>query len=103
MRATNRGLLKDCSVSELMTMRERGMSNAEIAKALDVSRATIYRYIGAPTRRKKAESIVPDPHREEKPRPEPPKPGRNSASLPAKAEIKSHGLHGGGRGRYLIG
>ena len=96
MRATNRGLLKDCSVSDLMTMRERGMSNAEIAKALDVSRATIYRYIGAPTKRKKAESTIPDPPRPEESRPEGTRKERNPISVPAQTEIKAHGLHGGG-------
>ena len=39
-------LTDSVSVSELLTMREKGMSNKEIAKSLDVSPATIYAYIG---------------------------------------------------------
>lgn len=34
------------SVEELLTMRECGLGNAEIAKRLDTSPATIYKYIG---------------------------------------------------------
>ena len=42
----SRPLTKEISVSEMMTMRESGMSNEEIANSLDVSVMTIYRYIG---------------------------------------------------------
>lgn len=40
-------ILDEISVSELLTMRnEQGMTNKEIAEALDVSRSSIYRLIG---------------------------------------------------------
>ena len=39
-------LTDSVSVSELMTMRESGLTNAEIAKRLDVTPAAIYKYIG---------------------------------------------------------
>lgn len=41
-----RNLTKDVSISELMHMREEGMSNKEIAERLDVSYITILRLIG---------------------------------------------------------
>ena len=40
------GLHKDLSQSELLSMREQGMSNAEIAEALGVGYQTILRNIG---------------------------------------------------------
>lgn len=52
---TNRTLSMDVSTAELLTMRARGMSNIEIAAAVGVSRATIYRHIGAERPRKKDE------------------------------------------------
>jgi transcriptional regulator with XRE-family HTH domain len=40
-------ILDEVSISELLTMRnEQGMTNQEIAEALDVSRSSIYRLIG---------------------------------------------------------
>lgn len=39
-------LSHDISRSELLTMREMGMTNAEIARSLDTTPATIIRYIG---------------------------------------------------------
>lgn len=39
-------LSKELNTNELMYMRDQGMSNREIAKALDVSPATIYNWIG---------------------------------------------------------
>ena len=39
-------LIRDVSVSELMGMRESGMSNKEIASALDISYQTVLRFIG---------------------------------------------------------
>lgn len=39
-------LTDSVSVEELLTMRECGLGNAEIAKRLDTSPATIYKYIG---------------------------------------------------------
>ena len=39
-------LTDEISVSELETMRESGMTNAQIAKNLDVSVHTVMRYIG---------------------------------------------------------
>ena len=39
-------LMRDMSYSELMHMREDGMSNQEIAKVLDVSYQTVLRQIG---------------------------------------------------------
>lgn len=41
-----RSLLRDMSKSELQGMRDNGMSNAEIAEALDVSYATVYAILG---------------------------------------------------------
>lgn len=41
-----RSLLKDVSISELMSMRDSGMSNAEIADSLGVSYATVLHAIG---------------------------------------------------------
>jgi predicted transcriptional regulator len=34
------------TASEMLTMREEGMSNHDIAKALDISVPTVLRYIG---------------------------------------------------------
>lgn len=42
-----RTLLKDISKSELEHMREGGMTNQDIANALDISISTVYRMIGA--------------------------------------------------------
>ena len=42
-----KSLLKEVSREELLTMRESGMTNRDIANSLDVSIATIYRHIGA--------------------------------------------------------
>lgn len=39
-------LLHDVSINELLTMRDSGMTNAEIAKSLDTTPATIRNYIG---------------------------------------------------------
>lgn len=39
-------LTDSVSIDEMRTMRECGLGNAEIAKRLDVTPATIYRYIG---------------------------------------------------------
>lgn len=39
-------LYKDVTVSEMLTLRQEGLSNHQIAKRLDVSEATVYRYIG---------------------------------------------------------
>ena len=39
-------LLADVSMAELHQLREDGMTNREIAEHLDVSYATIYRYLG---------------------------------------------------------
>ena len=36
----------DVSASEMRSMREQGMTNQQIAKALDISTQTVYRYIG---------------------------------------------------------
>ena len=34
------------SVNEMLEMRKQGLSNADIANLLEISRATVYRYIG---------------------------------------------------------
>ena len=54
----SKSLLKDVSISELLGMRDSGMTNRDIANTLDVSIATIYKYIGAqpPQMRKKRET-----------------------------------------------
>lgn len=42
-----KSLLKEVSIDELAKMRESGMTNRDIANTLNVSVATIYKYIGA--------------------------------------------------------
>ena len=58
-----KSLMKDVSVSDLLVMRDSGMTNKEIASALDVSLATIYKYIGAqpPQMKKAREPVCPKP------------------------------------------
>lgn len=41
-----RKLLKDLSIDELLRMRNAGMTNTDIANALDISYASVYRLIG---------------------------------------------------------
>lgn len=41
-----RSVLKDIDLETMYSMRREGMNNAEIAKALDLSRQTVIRYIG---------------------------------------------------------
>lgn len=43
---TKRKLIKDVDVQTMFEMRERGMTNSEIAEALDVKYNTIIRHIG---------------------------------------------------------
>lgn len=45
-------LLADVSMAELHQLREEGMTNREIAEHLDVSVATIYRYLGKQPKKK---------------------------------------------------
>lgn len=53
-------LLDEISITELLKMREEhGMSNAEIAAALDVSPKTIIRHIGRGPRSKNRTRGVP--------------------------------------------
>lgn len=42
-----KSLSSEVTISEMMSMREQGMSNQEIADALEISRVTVIRYIGA--------------------------------------------------------
>ena len=56
----------ELSTSELLEMRKQGMSNAEIAKVLDVSVPTIARRIGAQGRRAKGKEGVSKLPRAEK-------------------------------------
>ena len=42
-----RSLINDVSISEMKSMREQGMSNQEIADALECSYITVLRHIGA--------------------------------------------------------
>ena len=42
----SRKLLKDLSIDELLGMRNAGMTNTDIANALDISYASVYRLIG---------------------------------------------------------
>ena len=42
----HRKILKDLSKDELLNMRESGMTNTDIANALDISYASVYRLIG---------------------------------------------------------
>ena len=39
-------LIDDVSIAEMQKMREAGMTNQDIANALDVSYQSVYRYIG---------------------------------------------------------
>lgn len=41
-----RKFIDDVSISEMQKMREAGMTNQDIANALDVSYQTVYKYIG---------------------------------------------------------
>lgn len=43
----NHGFMSDMSRTELLAMREKGMTNREIANALSCSNSTIYNLIGA--------------------------------------------------------
>ena len=36
----------DISVNEMLELRKQGMSNKDIARVLEISTATVYRYIG---------------------------------------------------------
>lgn len=58
-------LLNDVSITELLTMRETGMSNYDIAESLEVSEATVYRLIGknpkGTPRRRRTPEIVETP------------------------------------------
>lgn len=45
--AKGMALYKEIDISNLQHLRDDGYSNAEIAKQLDVSTATVYRYLGA--------------------------------------------------------
>ena len=55
-------LTNEISVSELLKMRESGMSNSEIAESLDVGCSTIYRYLGGggPRRQTRRALHVPE-------------------------------------------
>lgn len=56
-----RSVLKDVSISELMTMREQGMSNQEIANALGVTYQSILRLIGKqPKEVRRERSFTPE-------------------------------------------
>lgn len=46
-RSRSHGLIKDISKTELLKMREGGMSNVAIAKSIGCSKSTIYNLIGA--------------------------------------------------------
>jgi len=48
----------ELTVSEMRRMREDGYSNKDIANVLDVSVATVYRYIGG--QGKRIESVIPE-------------------------------------------
>lgn len=69
-----KSILHDVSVSELLTMRETGMSNYEIAEALEVSEATVYRLIGknpkGTPRRRRTPEIVEMPIKQPQNKPE---------------------------------
>ena len=53
-------LIDDVSIAEMQKMREAGMTNQDIANALDVSYQSVYRYIGKqPGTMRKEYSILP--------------------------------------------
>lgn len=54
------------TADEMLRMREQGMSNHDIAKSLDVSIATVKRYIGAQGRRMERYAAFADPKPEPK-------------------------------------
>ena len=58
-------LTDSVSVEELLTMRENGMSNHQIANALDISYATVVRYIGKAPFRKPGSGKKPVEKQEE--------------------------------------
>lgn len=56
----------DVTVSEMLQLRAQGMSNHDIAKSLDISIATVKRYIGAQGRRMERYAAFADPKPEPK-------------------------------------
>lgn len=54
------------TASEMLEMRKQGMSNHDIAKSLDISIATVKRYIGAQGRRMERYAAFADPKPEPK-------------------------------------
>lgn len=58
---SRRRLTDSVSVDELLKMRESGMTNSDIARALDVSYYTVLRYIGNQPGRTPRYTYMPKP------------------------------------------
>lgn len=58
---SRRRLTDSVSVDELLKMRESGMTNSDIARALDVSYYTVLRYIGNQPGRAARHAYTPKP------------------------------------------
>ena len=56
--------LTDISKSEMLRMREQGMSNRDIAKCLDIHYATVYNYIGKQGKRMENLAAFNEPKKE---------------------------------------
>lgn len=86
-----RSILDDVTIDELLQMREQGMTNAEIADALDVGVNTVVRYIG------KQPKGLRKPYERKEPRPVEPKHEETAPTaclVVQNREIELHGLHG---------
>lgn len=70
-----KSLIKDVSVNELLALREQGLTNAEIAKKMDVHYTSVHRLIGPQPdglRKKPGRKVKPLPPVGDKPIPEMP-------------------------------
>lgn len=54
-------LTDSVSRDEMLKMRESGMTNEDIARSLDVTRQTVYRYIGCQPGRALRRIYIPEP------------------------------------------
>lgn len=56
----------DVTASEMLEMRNQGLSNKDIANCLDISHATVLKYIGKQGRHMDNLAAFADPHRKKK-------------------------------------
>lgn len=67
-----RKVTEDISVNEMLEMRKQGMSNKDIARVLEISYQTVYRYIGGQGRRMESmAALEPVKAKEAEPTPPP--------------------------------